>query len=657
MLDPLREPLHLRSPADRSGSLRPTRCSLSESLGHAWRAEVDAVQPGGDAALDSESLLGAEAVISLERSGHARRSWPGVITACERIPAGTTWRRWRLVIEHRSALHGLNRRSRLVRDRDAAAVARGLLDARADLRSQPPQREQLVQWRESDLAWCQRLLEHEGISLVCCGSDVLLTDHPAGFPRLDLALPFIPPAAGDVAGIDPARRPSVRSWRHRLRAIAASAGVRDWHWRSPQEPIARGAGLGHGPGGEIRDDGSHHRDGSEAGRLAGIRAEELHCARAAWSGEADHPALAAGHVLRITAPDEPEADGDWLLTAVQHLATQAIETGSGADAANSYLCSFNAWPAGRPWRPARTTPVPRVPGLIHAVIDGPDAAVYADPDADGCYRVRPVFDADGTASMAARLATPYAGKDHGLHLPLHPGTEVLVAHIDGDPDRPVIAAAVPNPTHPSVVTSDNRSQCVLHSAGGNRLVLEDSVGREVWLSEATRDRRATVGGDDDAQVRGNRSAVVGGSDTLAVQGDSTVTVGRASAETIAGAKALTVGGAMQVSVGGALNHTVGGAMAEQVGAAKSEIVAGARTLAVGGDSDATVAGDQQESTAGKRQVRAKRMRIAVQDEFAITCGKASIVMKKNGDIVIKGGAITIDGAGKVVVKGSKVAGN
>ena len=433
--------------------------------------------------------------------------------------------------------------------------------------------------------------------------------------------------------------------------------MRDWNWRSPHETIARRSDVSSNPGSEIRDDRAHHRDGGEAGRLATIRAEELRCARASWSGQADHPALCAGHVLRISAPDLPEADGGWLLTSVQHELSQAIETGGQGGPGNTYACDFSAWPAGQPWRPQRSTPVPRVDGLVHALVDGPPGAIHADPDDDGCYRVRPVYDADQHASMAVRLATPYAGADHGLHLPLHRGSEVLLAHIDGDPDRPVIASAVTNPTHPSLVTADNRSQCVLQSAAGNRLVLDDAVGRERWEMVAARDRRARVAGDDDAQVRGNRTSVVGGSDTTAVQGDTTVTVGRASAETVTAAKAVTVGGAMQVSVGGALNTTVGGVMAEQVGAAQLSVVAGSRTATIGGDLDQTVAGDQQETTTGKRQVRAKRMRIAVQEEFAITCGKASIVLKSNGDIVIKGGAITIDGSGKVVVKGSKVVGN
>ncbi len=651
----------MRCAADPQGRLRLIALCITERLGQPWSASIEAVQAAGGPALDPEALLGSMAGCSVQRTTTDLRRWDGVITACRREPAQTSWRRWHLTIEHPLALRRLDKRSRLVRDRHAAAVASDVLGDRAhavrqDLRQNPPQREQLTQWRESDLAWCQRLLEAEGITLVCDGTGALLTDHADGFPRLDLALPYIPPPAGAIASIDPTRRPSVRSWSRQLLAVAGSAAVRDWNWRSPQEPIARASAAG-GVSGENREDGSHHRDSGEANRLAGMRAEELRCARESWHGEADHPALSAGRVLRVSAPDEPEAEGSWLLTSVRHEATQALETGAGSGGGNSYRCSFTAWPADRAWRPARITPLPQVGGLIHAIVDGSPGAVYADPDADGCYRVKPVYDADGGASMAVRLATPYAGEDHGLHLPLHAGCEVLIAHVDGDPDRPVIAAAVTNPTHPSLVTSDNRSQCVLQSAAGNRLMFEDAVGRELWEMVAKRDRRARIGGDDDSSVRGNRTATVAGSETLAVQGDSSVVVGRTSSETITAAKAVTVGGAMQVSVGGALNHTVGGAMAEQIGAAKLSVVAGSSTTTIGGDNDLTVAGDHQETTTGKRQMRAKKLRIAVQDEFSITCGKASIVLRKNGDIIIKGGAITVDGSGKVVVKGSKLAGN
>ena len=61
----------------------------------------------------------------------------------------------------------------------------------------------------------------------------------------------------------------------------------------------------------------------------------------------------------------------------------------------------------------------------------------------------------------------------------------------------------------------------------------------------------------------------------------------------------------------------------------------------------------------------KKLNITVSDEISIKTGDASIVMKKNGDITIKGKNITLQGSGKisgkadgdVVLKGSKVTAN
>ncbi|EAU45638.1 hypothetical protein R2601_22132, partial [Salipiger bermudensis HTCC2601] len=41
-----------------------------------------------------------------------------------------------------------------------------------------------------------------------------------------------------------------------------------------------------------------------------------------------------------------------------------------------------------------------------------------------------------------------------------------------------------------------------------------------------------------------------------------------------------------------------------------------------------------------------------QGQHQLTCGKASIVMKKDGSITIKGKDISIDGSGKITAKAS-----
>jgi type VI secretion system secreted protein VgrG len=51
------------------------------------------------------------------------------------------------------------------------------------------------------------------------------------------------------------------------------------------------------------------------------------------------------------------------------------------------------------------------------------------------------------------MAEPYGGPTSGMHFPLPPGTEVIVACINGDPDRPVIVGAVPSAQTPSVVNA------------------------------------------------------------------------------------------------------------------------------------------------------------------------------------------------------------
>lgn len=48
----------------------------------------------------------------------------------------------------------------------------------------------------------------------------------------------------------------------------------------------------------------------------------------------------------------------------------------------------------------------------------------------------------------------------------------------------------------------------------------------------------------------------------------------------------------------------------------------------------------------------KKLRLEALDEIALVVGDASLVLKKNGTIVIKGANIELAGSGKVTVKAS-----
>jgi type VI secretion system secreted protein VgrG len=58
-------------------------------------------------------------------------------------------------------------------------------------------------------------------------------------------------------------------------------------------------------------------------------------------------------------------------------------------------------------------------------------------------------------------------------MPLKPGIEVMVAFIDGDPDRPVIVGSVPNPITASPVVDVNATMSRMKTVSGLIIEMKD----------------------------------------------------------------------------------------------------------------------------------------------------------------------------------------
>src|SRR5262249_27870817 len=141
-----------------------------------------------------------------------------------------------------------------------------------------------------------------------------------------------------------------------------------------------------------------------------------------------------------------DQDGEYLITVVEHSAGWIGD----ARGPSHYRADFKAIPKSVPFRPLRATPRPNIGGVMHAHVDSDGAGQYAQIDQLGRYRVRMPFDGSDNAGSGAsrwiRMAQHYSGPGYGSHFPLHKGAEVLLVHVDGDPDRPIIVASIPNPT-------------------------------------------------------------------------------------------------------------------------------------------------------------------------------------------------------------------
>ncbi len=101
-----------------------------------------------------------------------------------------------------------------------------------------------------------------------------------------------------------------------------------------------------------------------------------------------------------------------------------------------YRNRFTAIPALVQFRALFATPKARIYGTLSARVDAAASGKYAEVDDQGRYKIVLPFDLSGRgggkASAFVRMMQPYTGADHGMHFPLHKGTEVLLTFIDGD---------------------------------------------------------------------------------------------------------------------------------------------------------------------------------------------------------------------------------
>ena len=450
-----------------------------------------------------------------------------------------------------------------------------------------------------------------------------------------------------------------------------------------------------------------------------VRIEEIHAEFEQVQGQANARGLAVGSLFELVDYPREDQNQEYLVVSATHeLESDAYSSGSPGGSEDVYSCSFTALSSKQPFRPERTTPKPLVQGPQTAIVVGPSGEeIHTDPYS----RVKVQFHwdrygkNDQNSSCWVRVAQLWAGTQWGgIHIP-RIGQEVIVEFLEGDPDRPIITGRVYNNDNmPPYALPANATQSGIKSRsskGGsadnfNEFRFEDKKGAEEvylhgeknWTINIENDKSQTIGHDESLSVGNNRDKTVGVNQTESIGTNKTITVGgnhaesitgnmnqkvsSAKAETITLAKALTIGAGYQVTVGAAMNETIGGLKAEEIGGIKTVNVGGSSGENIGGAKSVNAgkdiyekAGKDINAEAGKDiSVKSGKLMklnagddftlkgekkgvIEIKDELQIKCGKATITMKKNGDISINGKKIQIKGSGDVIIKGSKILEN
>lgn len=404
------------------------------------------------------------------------------------------------------------------------AVFEPVLDAtdyefRLEDESRYPKREFCMQYQESHLHFVQRLLEHEGIYYYFDGGTLVLSDDRsktpavAGRPRV-----VFRETSGALTPADD----QVYRFVYNEQIVPAQVTLKDYDFGAFKQddetshPTGPAANNGdYARVGTYYEHGRYVREkkdwvakesddtppppsgtapdprGIQMGRIAQVRAEEIEARRQVVGAVSTASRVQSGHVF--TLEGHFRFDGDYLITNVRH-------TYDG----EAYQNEFTCLPAAVTYRPPRTTPVPRIPGIMTAKVEGASPDDPADVDPEGRYRVKFPFAPDprnaadvDEKSPPLRLAQPYAGKDYGVHFPNRAETEMVFACLDGDPDQPLGLSVVPTPwTHSPVpnaglelgsqnpptdsatgeTTTFQSTKNVIRTRRGHQIVMDDDDG-------------------------------------------------------------------------------------------------------------------------------------------------------------------------------------
>ncbi len=126
-----------------------------------------------------------------------------------------------------------------------------------------------------------------------------------------------------------------------------------------------------------------------------------------------------------------------------------------------------------------------------------------------------------------------------------------------------------------------------------------------------------------------------------------ITNGASRADAVGAQFNLSIGGASSSTIGTNQSETVGASSTITIGANKSESIGQNMTASVGNNFSVAVGTVYQISTG-------RDFTVTANEQIVFKCGTASLILKKNGDIELKGNLILPATARDILIKGSKI---
>ncbi|PMZ85844.1 MULTISPECIES: type VI secretion system tip protein VgrG [unclassified Pseudomonas] len=597
------------------------------------------------------------------------RHFDALVAEVRQLPADATAERYHLVLRPWLWWLTLASNNRVFQNLSTSDIvttifkAHGFTDFTLKLTGSYTPREYCVQYCETDFAFVSRLLEEEGIFWFFTHED---GKHTLVLGDSNDAFPIIPNGPKvNYLGQQMGERElhGIRSGQVCMQAVAGVYQATDYEFTTPTTSLYSQAEAVAGPRSMYEHPGSYNAkargDALTKQRVDGLRSQEKR-----FVGESDCRWLVPGHWFTLAGHDDASLNIDWVVMSVTHEASH-----------ENYRNHFEAIPKATPFRPARTTPKPRMHTQTALVVGKSGEEIWTDEY--GRIKLQFPWDRDGkndeASSCWVRVVLPWSGKGFGMQFVPRIGQEVIVTFIDGDPDRPLVTGcvyngdnALPYALPANQTQSGIKTQSSKGGGGFNELRFEDKKDAEEVFLQAQKDLKINVLNDATATVGHDETLTVQNARTRTVkEGDETVTLekGKRSVTIQTGSDSLDVKDSRTVKVGadqthstgGNYNHTVTGNYNLTVDGNLTIKVTGTLTLQSGG-SFAIKSGADLAAEAGTSISQKAGTSLSNQAGTSLE-NKAGTTLTNDAGISLMNKAAaeqTVDGGGMLTIKGGLV---
>ena len=502
-------------------------------------------------------------------------------------------------------------------------------DYRFSLQEKYPKRDYCVQYRESDLAFVERLMEDEGVFYYFEHDDqkhtLVIGDNSSSYqviPGSD-SLPFHRPT-GAMADEE-----HIVRFRYTEGVSPGKVVLRDYNFRKPGADLEVQGDADTYSDLTVYDYPGEYEEPDQGKIVKNIRQQELVCGRKNANGTTACARMIPGHQFALCKHPRESLNQKYLITHVEHdgMEKQALEeeaTGNGS----RYSADFECIPIDVVYRPRRGTPKPHMEGPQTAVVVGPKGEeIYTDEF--GRVKVQFYWDRlgklDENSSCWVRVSQLMAGGGWGAMFIPRIGQEVIVDFLEGDPDRPIITGRLYHGVNrPPYKLPDGKTKSTLKTTttpdggGSNEIRFDDNKGKEQIFLHGERNL--------DIRVKANMFETIGTNTHLKVAKDRF--------EHIEHDRHTTVDNDVFEKTGNDRHLKITGKHAVEVGASCS--------MTVKGDVIEVFKSNHSEQTTNNYYLKAMGIVIESMTGITFKCGGNNIVVDPSG-VTIKGTSLTLDG--------------